>query len=274
MPDESSSSSSESSESSESSSSSSIIIIDPPLGSSSSGSSSSSGTGGGSTGSGRRRNPALPNQAILDELTKAENICHKAEKVDYAALLAEREITAGFIAAALVKIQEARAKSALATDMTTDKFGMTDHEQETKTALLACLSEIQTAAKQKFRLLPARLQDYYIGERIDQNRARLEQLGEQMIAKAASDVLPGIKPAKITAANTALADYKASQGGQSDAQSHATGSRGSLKTMMKEITNTRITIQLAADAEWPHDNPENAAVRREFKLPVNLKFKG
>ena len=251
-----------------------MIVVDPPWSSSSS---SSGGTGGGGTpggGGGRTRNPALPNQAYLDELLKAENICLKAQKADYAPLLAERDITAALTAATLVKIQQARALTAHATDMTTDKFGMTDHERETRTALMKCLKEIQKAAKQKFRTVPARLADYYIGERIDQNRARLEQLGEQMITKAAADVLPGIKPAKITAANAALADYKASQGGQSDAQSGATGSRGSLKMMMSEITNTRITIQLAADAEWPHDHPANAGVRGEFQLPTDRTVRG
>lgn len=253
MPDESSSSSS-----------SSVLFFD---------SSSSSGQSGG--GGGRpRRNPALPNQAILDELLKAESICIKAQKPGYALLLIEREITAAFLSDCFAKIVQARAQSALATDKTTDKFGQTDLDRETKAALLKCLKEMQKAAKQKFRTVPARLQDYYIGERIEQNRARLEQLGEQIIAKAAADALPGIKPAKITAANGALAAYKASEGGQSDAQSMATGTRGSLINLMREITNGRITIQLAADAEWPHDNGANAGVRQEFQLPADRAFKG
>lgn len=258
MPDESSSSSS-----------SLTIVIDPMPSSSSSGS-----PGGGGGGGGRPRNPALPNQAVLDELLKAEDICHKAEKTGYAPKLAEREITTALISATLVKIQQARVKSALATDRTTDRFGKTDAEAAAKKTLLAFLTEMQKAAKQKFRTEPGRLADYYIGERIDQNRARLEQLGEQMIAKAAADALPGIKLEKITAANAALATYKAADDEQGDSQSEATGARGGLKVLMAEITDTRIRIQLAADAEWPHQNPENAGIRREFQLPPNRAMKG
>lgn len=233
--------------------------------------SSSPGTGGGKS---RKSSGSLPNQAILDELLKAENLCLKAQKLENAAKLSERDITGAFLSATLVKIQLARAESARATDLTTDKEGLTGDEQRKKTALLVCLTEIQKAAKQKFRTQPDRLGDYYVGERIDQNRARLEQLGGQMIAKAATEALPGIKPSKITAANEALAAYKASEGTQTGAQSGATGSRGTLATMMKEITNARITIQLAADTEWPHQNTENAAIRREFQLPTNRAVKG
>ncbi len=263
MPDESSSSSS--------SSSSDFFFFD----SSSSSGQPGGGGGGGTGGGGRpRRNPALPNQAILDELLKAESICLKAQKLDYAPLLIEREITAALLADTFAKIVLARAQSALATDKTTDKFGQTDLDRETKAALMKRLKEMQKAAKQKFRTVPARLQDYYIGERIEQNRARLEQLAEQIIAKAAADLLPGIKTLKLEAATAALAAYKASEGGQSDAQSLATGTRGSLSNLMKEITNTRITIQLAADAEWPHDNAANAGVRQEFQLPPDRALKG
>ena len=256
---------------SSSSSSSSVLFFDSSSSSSSSGQPGGGGTGGG----GRpRRNPALPNQAILDELLKAESIAIKAQKLDYAPLLIEREITAAFLADIFAKIVQARAQSALATDKTTDKFGQTDLDRETKAALMKRLKEMQKAAKQKFRTVPARLQDYYIGERIEQNRARLEQLGEQIIAKAVTDALPGIKPAKITTATAALAAYKAAEGGQSDAQSLASGTRGSLGNLMKEISNARITIQLAADAEWPHDHAANAGVRQEFQLPPDRAFKG
>jgi|ERR1051326_886617 hypothetical protein len=36
----------------------------------------------------------------------------------------------------------------------------------------------------------------------------------------------------------------------------------------------RITIQLAADAEWPYRKPENAGIRREFQLLPDRPFNG
>ncbi len=253
----------------ESSSSSVGIIVDPPWDSSSSG-----GGTPGDQGGARGRLP-MPNQRILDELLKSEQICLKAQRPEYSGPLAAREISAQIVSDTLVAIQAARAKSAQATQATTGKEGVTGTEQELKKALVAKISEIQTAANQKFgRSQRNRLQDYYIGTRIDQNRARLEQLSSQIIAKAAADALPGITPAKLTAANDARTAYTQVEQSQSGAQSGATGGRATLKTLVKAITDTRIAIQLAAEAEWPHDNPANAAVRTEFKLPAKSKFKG
>lgn len=272
----------------DSSSSSSIIVVDPPWGSSSSdggggggggssgnGSSGNGGSGGGGTGGSTGHHPPMPNQAILNELLKAEQICLKAQKPDYSTPLAARDISGQLVSDTLVAIQSARAQSAAATQATTGKHGVTGTEETLKKQLVARVSEIQTAAKQKFgRTQPNRLDDYYIGQRIDQNRARLEQLAEQIIAKAGADALPGINSTKLTAATGALTAYRNVEESQSGAQSGATGGRTSLKTMVKAITDTRIAIQLAADAEWPHESPANAAVRREFKLPANSKFKG
>lgn len=43
--------------------------------------------------------------------------------------------------------------------------------------------------------------------------------------------------------------------------------RAELKTLLNSIEDRRMAIQLAAHAEWPHPDPENAAIRKEFGLP-------
>lgn len=216
----------------------------------------------------------MPNQAILDELSKAEKICLAAQRPDYAGPLVAREITAEEVATTLTKIQQARAKAAAATQATTGKRGATAREEELKEALMKCVVEIQKAAKQKARKGDVNLDDYFVGQRIDQNRARLEQLAGQVISKAAAGALPGITPAKITAANSALSAYVNVEQEQTSAQSGATDERANLKALVREITDTRIAIQLAADAEWPHDNTANAAERREFQLPTDRALRG
>jgi hypothetical protein len=40
----------------------------------------------------------------------------------------------------------------------------------------------------------------------------------------------------------------------------------------KSITDRRIEIQLAAEAEWPSSNKANASIRTEFFLPPNRPF--
>jgi len=44
--------------------------------------------------------------------------------------------------------------------------------------------------------------------------------------------------------------------------------------MLASITDRRITIQFAADAEWQYTKPENAGIRKEFYLPTDRPFKG
>lgn len=240
-------------------------------------SSSSSASSGGSTSTEGGHRVPTPNEALLKELHKAEKVCLKAQTAEYAVKLALREITPEEVTATLTKILQARAKAALAalaTQATTGKQGVTGREESLKTTLLACVAEIQKAAKQKARKTPLNLDDYFVGKRLDKSRALLEQLAGQIIAKAGTSSLPGITPAKITAATTALNAYVAVETDQSGAQSDATDERAALKTMVREITDTRIAIQLAADAEWPHGDPANAAERREFQLPVDRPLRG
>ncbi len=215
-----------------------------------------------------------PNQAALDEMNKAETLCLKAQKAEYSGPLAARDISAALLTATLTKIQQARAVAALGTQATTGRQTVTQSEENLRKDLLKRLNEIQKAAKQKARLTPLNLDDYFVGVRLDESRARLVQLAGQVLAKAGTADLPGITPLKLGQAATILAEYKNIETAQSDAQSDATDSRSDLKTMVREITNVRIAIQLAADAEWPHGDPANAAERREFQLPPNRPLKG
>lgn len=61
---------------------------------------------------------------------------------------------------------------------------------------------------------------------------------------------------------------------QTTTQVDPTGSRLSLNDLMKQVTDTRIATQLAADAEWPHTTPANAGIRAEFQLPGSAKCQG
>ena len=60
---------------------------------------------------------------------------------------------------------------------------------------------------------------------------------------------------------------------QGSAQSDATTQRDDRDALLKEITATRIDIQLAADALWPYTDKKNAAVRRVFQLPPDRPFR-
>ena len=44
--------------------------------------------------------------------------------------------------------------------------------------------------------------------------------------------------------------------------------------MLKSITQRRMTVQFAADAEWPWHDPAHAGIRKEFHLPPGMPFTG
>lgn len=217
--------------------------------------------------------PSRENAAHLREITKAEQIAYVAKKAEYAAAMTAREITTARLDAQFVLCGQARTLATSAVNNTVGKEGTTLSEAQSKTALIARLKEIQKAAKQKFRSTNRnRLQSYFVGERFSQNRARLEQDAATLIANATADALPGITPAKLTAAQQALQAYKDSNVTQTTAQGDASGSRVDLATLVRQIKDERIAVQLAADAEWPHTTPANIPIRVEFQLPTRSAF--
>jgi hypothetical protein len=57
-------------------------------------------------------------------------------------------------------------------------------------------------------------------------------------------------------------------------QSDATTRRKQRDAAVNSITDRRVTIQFAADAEWPFTNPANAGIRGEFFLPLSQPLHG
>ena len=67
-------------------------------------------------------------------------------------------------------------------------------------------------------------------------------------------------------ANVALDGTGGRPAAEADAETAAMSARAELKEMVKSITDRRLAIQLAADAEWTHKEETNAAIRKEFAL--------
>lgn len=220
-----------------------------------------------------KRKREVLNQAQIKSLTKAEQICTCALKAAYAAALTAREITEAFVTNLQGDINDAREASTLAVQNTTSKQTATGTESTAQENLRKALQEVQTAAKQKYaRTDRTQLLDYYVGTRIDANRAQLEQISQAIITKLGSDTLPGITSAKVTNLVTLRQDYIEANATQGSAQSSATLTRTQLEAAVQSITNRRVTIQLAAEAEWPHTDAANVAVRKEFALPADKPF--
>lgn len=227
--------------------------------------------------------PAVPkqqrgllNQAQLDALTKAEQVVLAALKTAYAAKLTTGGIEGTFVLAVQTDCGLARKKGGEAIQKTSSKGGATLSEEAAKQALVKTINTIQARARQKYFFTePATLTDYYIGtDRIDANRPILEQVSQAIIDKLVTDTLPGVTTDLKSALADRRQDYLDTNEDQRGAQSGATGDRNALTAMIKSITERRMTIQFAADAEWPWHDPASAGIRKEFHLPAGGPFTG
>lgn len=208
------------------------------------------------------------NQALVDELSLAEQLIATGAKPAYAAKLADEEIDADFLTDLSAKIAEADALVGSTTGKKADKKGITQQEKTLKDALLEELASIQKRVKRKYKSTddPQR-EKYFIGERIDSNRGLLERATRAVLKALETDTLPGLKPAHITSLSDALAAYIAIQGGQTGGQSDASSDRTTLESRVKVIAELRREIQYAADILWPASKKAHAAIRTEFQIP-------
>ncbi len=85
--------------------------------------------------------------------------------------------------------------------------------------------------------------------------------------------LPSITAAKKTKLKTSRQAWIDDNAAKTDSSTFAQSTRAELKTMIRSIEDRRVAIQLAADAEWPHTNPENATIRKEFGLSPRKPFR-
>ncbi len=225
----------------------------------------------------KKRTRNQVNQAIVKELDKADQLCLTAKKEDYADKLRARDLDSDFISSLSDDVTAARAKISSAVNETSAKTGATADEANASKALLQALQEVQAAAKQKYgRSQPKQLGAYHVNQRLDANRATLEQTSQDIIDKLSSDTLPGFtsgspKVANLTTLRTA---YVNSKSPQMTARTAAVSDRKAVADLVKSITDRRIALQYAVDAEWPYSNPANAGIRTEFGLPPNRPFNG
>ena len=219
--------------------------------------------------------PSVFNQAQLSALSEADKICVAAQKPAYAPALAVREITAAEVTQLVDDILTCRQTAAAATQSSTGKRVATDAMHAAETNLLTALHEVQAAARQKYaRTNPTQMNDYMVGHNLNPNQATFKQSVQAIIKKLGSDTLPGITPAKVTNLQTLLTAYTTLAANPDSQQSDATTERRQRDAQISSITDRRLTIQFAADAEWPYTVDTNAGIRSEFYLPLSQPFHG
>lgn len=220
------------------------------------------------------------NQAQLDDLDTAESVLTAAQT--HAAALAEREITAEYLGGFSTALQQARVKIT-ATGQASDQAGTaTLNAIGAERALLVALQGVQSAAKQKHRMLAEdddpttnfSTDGYLIGQRLNPNRATLMQNAATLLAKAKADGLPGYGTSGIAGVEAALAAYQQAEQGQQSADEAGGMDRAARDALMRKINVRRMAIQHAADALWPYTSKEARPVRKSFQLPLSRPFSG
>jgi hypothetical protein len=224
------------------------------------------------------------NSAQLASLTKTEEICRTALKPDYLTALitldegeepGEEHVTQTGIENVLAICDAARGKGSAAVNATGGRKQSTAEEAKAEKILIALIRNIQARARQKhFFKNPAILAEYGIGLHINDSRADLEGWAQTAYDKTATDKLPKVTEAKRADLKAALETYKATQTTQSGTTGEASGIRIDRDSLVEQATAGRMWIQFAADAEWPHTEPANHPVRKEFQLPAIRPFLG
>ena len=219
--------------------------------------------------------PSVFHQAQLAALNEADKICVAAQKPAYAPALAVREITAAEVTQLVADILTCRQTAAAATQSTTGRKVATNAMHTAETSLLTALHEVQAAARQKYaRTNPTALDDYMVGHILNPNQATFKESVQAIIKKLGTDTLPGITPAKVTNLQTLLDAYTTLAANPDSQQSDATTERRQRDAQISSITDRRLTIQFAADAEWPYTVDTTAGIRSEFYLPASQPFHG
>ncbi len=221
----------------------------------------------------KRRSPSTLNRAQEGELCRAGQIVTAAKKAAYATVLAAREIDAAFVNTLEEDIAATMTKSRDAANCTVAKKSATAAEAATEAIMMKSLRSIQAAARQKYLpTQPQRLEDYYIGERINESRAMLEAFSQNIVATAAEDSLPGIDAAFLATVSTQRANYIAAGTSQASELAQGKQTREERDEQVVSIQERRRRIQRAADAAWPPKEPSSAAARTEFQLRPNRPF--
>lgn len=214
------------------------------------------------------------NQRQAQALTKAEQAGTAAKQPDKTTRMAARDITQEIADAILADVEAAREKVAEAVVSTTARKTATAEEKKAAKALLAGMVEVQKAAKQKYaRTNRIALNDYFVGQHLNGNRPNLLQTSQALLDKLAEDTLPGFTAAKKTKLKNARQAWVDKNGEQTTHTTAALTKRAEIKTMLKSIEDRRLAIQLAADAEWPHTEAENAGIRKEFAIATKRAVK-
>jgi hypothetical protein len=216
------------------------------------------------------------NKAQLEDIEVAEDIHAAASAASRAAAFAGQDITAEYLTGLAAAIAQARAKTTETGQDADEGQAATINAGDAEKELVVLLQKIQSAAKQKQRMLAEdddpetnfSLDGYLFNRKLNTSRALLLQNAAALKTKAENDSLPGFKtPEAIQSITDAIEAYGGATGEQKEGDVEAGEDRGSRDKLIRKINARRIAIQHAADSLWPYTGEDNGPVRKLFHLP-------
>ncbi len=223
----------------------------------------------------RTRN--LVSQQDLADIKAARSTAQTAQNPAYAAALAAENLDPALAPALFDDTNTAEKISAPAiVKLDADKQLQTAAEAAAKDDLMAALRKIQGAVKRKFAdSQPEKLPLYFIGKKnFGDVREQFEIDAQTMLDQAATDDLPGIAPAVLTADATLLAAWIKADDDQHAAEKKVADAMAAFRKLVASINARAREIKLAANSAFVYSDPENAAIRRAFGIPESQPYNG
>ena len=220
--------------------------------------------------------PGYFNQAQLEDLDLAELILASARS--NAAALEEQDITTVYLDGFAAHASETRARASESGQGKEDAKAATELSGKAATSLFTALQQIQSAAKQKHKMLaedgdPSTnfpTDGYLIGTRLNGSRASLLQNAATLITRIQEDALPGYKtPEKSPPSSSCSPTTAARTSEQTDTTRDKEITRLDRDELIHVLNTRRSAIQHAADALWPWSDENNRPIRKTFSLPLN-----
>jgi len=231
-----------------------------------------------------KRTRSTINRAHLDEIKNSRAVAAAANDPANTAALAAVELDATLPAQITTLAGTTETAIGKLTGTRAQKTEMTAQETTARDALFAVIAPIQTAAKRKFTGDTEKLrQAYFIGENLAHDNLHEVQtaaiaIRDRLVAVAPAtaplDVLPGVKPAQITALSGAITTYAAGITAPTDQHNENTGALNAIVANIATLAGLRHQVQLAAEQAFPYRNSGVATIRKTFLLPPDRPLPG
>ena len=214
-------------------------------------------------------------KADLAELALTRSLALTAQDAQYAALMTEQEVAPADLQQMVTDANNAEEKLAPAVVVAhTEWRDVSRTERTAFKPLWTFTISLQGAAKRKFMGNDAKLSGYCIAKKgLGDNREVFEKDLQAMLDMAATDQLKGFPQARLAEGADLLEAWQNADDVQKVAADKLGKARATFKKMVASLKTRRVDLQLAVNNGKPHTDPDNATVRRAFKIPANRQYR-